>query len=146
MGRCLSQSYLQYQNYIEEFLKSTAVSQPANAMSETSEQISGLSRNNSGINCTKNSSAELHHETPDENHEIQNGQNETGEIFEGSELVVNGDLVDNTISNNQSLNRANSPQNTKQLSASGSPKSEPGYKLSSPQSVDSWIDDLAEVK
>ena len=32
---------------------------------------------------------------------------------EGSEFVVNGDLVDNVISSNQGLNRANSPEKYK---------------------------------
>ena len=142
----LVKDFYDIEDYVEEFLKLTAVSQPANTMSKTSEQISGQSSNNSSTNCTENSSVELHHEIPDEDHEIQNGQNETGEIIDGSELVVNSDLVDNAISNDQSLNNANSPQSQKQLSASGSSKSETGYNLSSPQSFDSWIDDLAEFK
>ena len=37
----LVQDIYDIKDYVEEFLKSTAVSQPANAMSQISEQISG---------------------------------------------------------------------------------------------------------
>ena len=141
----LIKDFYDIEENVEDFLKSLSVSQPANAMSPTSEQIIEQSNSSNENLAAGVSSVELQHEGPEEIATVRT-DHEAGEIAEGSELVANNDSEHTMSENLPSLSNENTGQNPEHVSAHGNKKPEPKYILSSPQPFDSWIDDLIEFK
>lgn len=74
--------------------------------------------------------------------EIPAIESQEGDIAQTSELVANDDLVGSKSSKPSEVEK----ENPVSVSAGSALKPKPNYDLSSPQSVDSWIDDLTEFK
>ncbi len=141
----LIKDFYDIEENVEDFLKSLSVSQPANTMSPTSEQIIEQSNSSNENLAAGVSSVELQHEGPEEIATVGT-DHEACEIAEGSELVANNDSEHIMSDNPTSLSNENTAQNPKHVSTHDNKKPEPKYILSSPQPFDSRIDDLIEFK
>ena len=111
----------------------------ANATSLTNEQIYEQSNTNSNnVIEAGGSSVESNNTVPDE---IPSLEPQTGDIAQISELLVNNNLGSESNKPSEVMKK-----NPVSVSAGGILKPKPNYDLSSPQSFDSWIDNLIEFK
>ena len=135
----LTNEFYDIEENVEEFLQSFSVPKHANATSLTNEQIYEQSNTNSNnVIEAGGSSVESNNSVPDE---IPALEPQTGDIAQISELVVNKNLGSESNKPSEVMKK-----NPVSVSACGILKPKPNYDLSSPQSFDSWIDNLIEFK
>jgi hypothetical protein len=136
----LTNEFYDIEENVEEFLQSFSVPKHANATSLTNEQIYEQSNTNSNniIEAGRVSIVESNNTVPDE---IPALEPQTGDIAQTCELVVNKNLGSESNKPSEVMKK-----NPVSVSAGGILKPKPNYELSSPQSFDSWIDNLIEFK
>ncbi|CAB4040970.1 WDFY family member 4, partial [Paramuricea clavata] len=119
---------------VETFLLSLSVSEHANPMSSTSEQILEPELVNSNIIEPAGGNAPVSHE------EVEGASIHETEASGGAQSVTNSDK---TVSNAENLQNIACNSVTDELDC---PKSKINPNLSSPQSFDTWIDNLIEFE